>query len=149
MEPAIDVGEMITQDDGTVLEKGTTIVESTKEEVPYEELWADLPLDTGKNARVCIVLKTLDDNKDVRGMIIRIGGWCQGLVKTDDGMTVERYCPARSGEIMEGDTWDAHVKIGHTELPCKEVLDVEDFTEGHLKMKRGGISWKTVEFFTW
>lgn len=55
----LDKGEMIAQDEGDVLEKGTSMDPETGEEYSYEELRTDLPLeivDSGKGARECVVL---------------------------------------------------------------------------------------------
>lgn len=63
-------------------------------EYSYEELWTDLPLDTadsGKGARECVALQARGLETPRGGMIIKIGGWCQGILKNEYGVAVERW----------------------------------------------------------
>ncbi|KAL8784899.1 MAG: hypothetical protein Q9213_003712 [Squamulea squamosa] len=93
-DPKPDKGEMIELEDGDTLEKGETVDEETGEVVRYEELWEELPLDSMKKEAgpVCIVLK-IDEAHGVEGsgMVIRIGGYCEGIFKDSQGITIERW----------------------------------------------------------
>ncbi|KAL8922152.1 MAG: hypothetical protein Q9208_005347 [Pyrenodesmia sp. 3 TL-2023] len=151
-DPALDKGEMITQADGTVLEKGTTVDPSTGKEESYEELWEELPtekLTSGNNARVCTVLRTEDQEKMGRGMIIRLGDYCQGIFKKGGEVTVERWEWWNVSEISSSnDKWYKMVTIGTNDMPCDEVLGSEPPLEGQ-KIQRAGITWNVVEVSTW
>ncbi|KAI4270533.1 MAG: hypothetical protein LQ337_006616, partial [Flavoplaca oasis] len=56
---------MTELDNGDVLEKGETINEDTGEVITYEELWEELlPHFWSQDSwRKCVVLKTLDEDK--------------------------------------------------------------------------------------
>lgn len=77
---------MWEQDDGDTLEKGEMAHPLTGEIIPYEELWTDLDIDgpfkeLGEEEKVCVVLM-LDGSEDgAKGMVVRIGGMIQGVVR--------------------------------------------------------------------
>lgn len=150
-DPALDRGEMITQENGDALEKGTTVEPETGEEYSYEELWTDLPLNTlgtGEKARVCTVLRTTEAETQRRGIVIRIGGWCQGILKKRDEVSVERWQLGERGASSGNDGWNRIVKIGIDELPCGKILNTENPREGQ-QINYAGISWAVVEVSTW
>ncbi|KAL8724976.1 MAG: hypothetical protein Q9166_007650 [cf. Caloplaca sp. 2 TL-2023] len=143
----LDTGEMIELEGGDVLEKGEVVDEETGEVRRYEELWGEVELDTveGGEGRTCVVARTDEEGVDWRGMMIRIGGFCQGILKGRDGLAVERWEWVR-GE--GGGKWERTVRFGEGELPCGEIVDGGEFEEG-VKMDCGGIRWVVVEVATW
>jgi len=87
-----DEGYMYAQCDGLTLEKGIMENPETGIMTPYEEVWEDLePQATGGDGkqRVSVTLRLNDLAK--QGMIIRVGDLIQGMVKTGDEVTVERW----------------------------------------------------------
>ncbi|KAL8749013.1 MAG: hypothetical protein Q9184_006974 [Pyrenodesmia sp. 2 TL-2023] len=152
-DPPLDKGELITQADGNVLEKGTMVDPKTGQEESYEELWKDVPTGTdipslGNNARVCTVLRTEDQGNKGRGMIIRLGDYCQGILKKDGEVTVERWEWYFSHIDSKDGKWYKTVTIGTDDMPCDEVLGSEPPHEGQ-QIKRAGITWNVVEVSTW
>ncbi|KAL8677803.1 MAG: hypothetical protein Q9186_005810 [Xanthomendoza sp. 1 TL-2023] len=128
--PASDSGEMIELEDGDVLEKGETRDEETGVVQKYEELWEEVPLGTiGEGSgRVCVVLRTEDEEGQEReGMVIRIGGIVQGVLRDRMGVTVERWewvYGERSGRF------ERTVRFGEGELPCGGLLKSDLVEEG-------------------
>ena len=84
---------MWLQDNGDVLERGKQKHRVSGAEVEYEELWGDLDIDTirRKQNRSSIALRADDREKNARGMIVKVGGWCQGIMKIGDKVTIERW----------------------------------------------------------
>ncbi|KAL8650351.1 MAG: hypothetical protein Q9210_003875 [Variospora velana] len=150
-DPARDRGEMSTQDDGDVLENGITLNPETGMEELYEELWTDLPLTPGSSsgpARICVVLRVEEVETGMRGMVVRVGRWCQGILKKDGAVSLERWQWVEDIENSRDGTWDVTVRVGADELPCKHILDVEKSVEG-TKIDCGAFSWEVVEVSTW
>ena len=106
--PKPDEGDMWTQPNGDVLEKGSSRDPQTGTLTEYEEMWADLPLErTGLDeGMVSVVLKLQDDARKAMGMVVRVGGWCQGLMKIGNEITLERWqwVSGKSGSLSKGTT---------------------------------------------
>lgn len=92
-DPKPDEGDMWPQPNGDTLEKGSTRDPKTGAVTQYEELWADVPVEkTGiDEGFVSIVLQLYDEAHSARGIVVRVGGWCQGLLKVGNEVTVERW----------------------------------------------------------
>ncbi|KAL8639216.1 MAG: hypothetical protein Q9228_003730 [Teloschistes exilis] len=138
-EPAEDKGEMIPLADGDVVEKGATWDEETGMVEEYEELWTEMALATPglHEGNVCVVLRAEEDDGGTRGMMIRIGGWCQGVLKAGEKITLERWC-------WEEGTWKRVVRLGDGKLPCKDVVQQGKCEEGE-EVRCEGLEWRVVE----
>ncbi|KAL8660544.1 MAG: hypothetical protein Q9202_006438 [Teloschistes flavicans] len=138
-EPAEDKGEMISLENGDVLERGETRDEKTGKVEQYEELWTEMALVTPDSQveNVCVVLEVEEDNGRARGMVVRIGGWCQGILKKGQSVTVERW-------RWDGGKWQSVVSLGESELPCKDVVEKGNYEEGR-EILSGGLKWRVVE----
>ncbi|KAI9881296.1 MAG: hypothetical protein M1830_005582 [Pleopsidium flavum] len=115
-DPKPDEGDMWPQPNGDTLEKGSTRDPETGAVTEYEELWADVPVEkTGNDGGlVSIVLQLHDDARSSRGMVVRVGRWCQGLLKIGNEVTVERWRWVSRDSILlkQGPT-----KTGENETP--------------------------------
>lgn len=141
--PDPDEGDMTPQDDGTVLEEGTNVNATTGAESKYEELWRDLPVDQigKKQNRSSVVLKIDDTENGVKGMIVKTGSWCQGIMKNGGNLTVERWQRKSQEASKEGPTevdeheirtrndWVKVFKVGEAVLPCGQICQN---TQGRL-----------------
>lgn len=168
--PGVDEGDMWLQEDGDVLERGKQKNPDTGEETTYEELWHDLeviPLGDKRN-RSSVVMRTDDQQKDVRGMAVKIGGWCQGILKTRNDLTVERWerKPTDDGESLvyddneEGRTrndWIRTFRCGQGALPCRYMcsntsgkLGMETVERSYLDDDRNQFNgWRVLEEYYW
>lgn len=153
-DPVVDRGEMITQENGNVLEKGTMVDPNTGQEDYYEELWEEVPtekLTSGNNERVCTVLRTGDQEKLGMGMIIRLGDYCQGILKSQGRVTVQRW----KWDLIQKDRgygdWRNILTIGteSENLPCQDLLDLETPPNEGEEIKGADITWTVVEVSTW
>ena len=165
--PGPDEGDMYIQPNGEVLERGTQTNKSTGQHEEYEELWGDLDVEVvgDEKQHVCLVLKAEDDSLGVKGMVIRIGGWCQGILKTEQDLTIERWkwvsATTSSSSRMDpgmditfgeqqGDVshWERVAKLGNGQLPCADILQ-EDVSRHSPSITCDGIRWDLVESHHW
>lgn len=168
-EGGSDEGDMIVLDDGTVLEEGINIGPDGREQ-KYEELWKDLPVDPlgKKHNRHSIVLRAEDEEQKLKGLVIKIGGWCQGVLKRDGQLTVERWelrpkdgnetSQSQENQMAEStrtrNDWIMVFKVGDEVLACKDVCAN---TEGKLGMntrkkygrKHNENEWRVIEEYYW
>lgn len=104
---------------------------------PYEAVWRV----TEPVPRVCVVLVLKGGGLgDVGrggagggiGMVVRVGGWCQGLMKVAGQVTAERWAKGRAGK------WERVVRIGAGLLPCMVACMDRD----ESGVPRGGRYWR-------
>ncbi|KAL8885574.1 MAG: hypothetical protein Q9215_006592 [Flavoplaca cf. flavocitrina] len=120
-DPKPDVGEMTELENGDVLEKGEIIDENTGAVTHYEELWQELRTHfwSQDSWRKCVVLKTVEEDKECMGMAIRCGSFSQGILRRKEGVTVEQWdfvCGEHAG------SYERLVRLGEGEMPCEGLL---------------------------
>ena len=173
-DPGPDEGDMWVQKSGDVLERGKSKDPVTGTETEYEELWHDLevmPLGN-KNNRNSLVLKADDPGKNVRGLTVKIGGWCQGILKVNEKLTVERWerQSDSSGSRLQMEAnediitrkrtrngWIRTFRSGTATLPCEYICE---HTSGKLGLHTNFrheldndpsrlMDWKVIEEYYW
>ena len=139
-EAVNDEGDMIPQGDGTTLERGSMVNPAAEQMTPYEECWKDLePIRIKDQAKgVCVALQLHDDANKARGMVVRVGQCCQGLIRVGEHLALERWVWSQK------DGWTRKFRMGDLWLPCGVALE-----EGHLRkggeVAYGAYAWKVVE----
>ncbi|XP_055310571.1 uncharacterized protein LOC129573684 [Sitodiplosis mosellana] len=129
-ENATDEGDMYPQPDGTTIEKGHMVNPDTGIVTAYEEVWDDKDVPSTDEAQVCVVLKY--ENGDDKGMVVKLGKYCQGFMKIGEQMSLERW------------EWTVRtIQMGTEELPSKLVME-RKFILGE-DVEVAGRSWKVVE----
>lgn len=137
---------MFPQSDGLrTLERGRMVNPATGRVTAYEESWLDpTPKATiasggsGEGQRVCAVLRLHDDEHDARGLIVRLGEWCQGVLRVGEGFALERW------KWEEGGDWKRQVRMGDLWLPCGVLMDpVKVVVGGEVKL--GEYLWRVEE----
>ncbi|KAI9833186.1 MAG: hypothetical protein M1819_003809 [Sarea resinae] len=152
--PAADEGDLWTQPNGETLEKGRMVNPDTGRLTDYEELWADAAIQrTGLDPkRGCVVLRLEDRKNRARGMVIRVGGWCQGIYKLGNEVNVERWQWVSTKEVSEdGDEsgdWERVMKIGSRFLPCAVTFRLDRVHQGNT-VHAGDAKWEVIEKFEW
>ncbi|KAF4462506.1 hypothetical protein FALBO_10686 [Fusarium albosuccineum] len=133
-----DAGFMYPQPNSLTLEKGSMINPATNVDTAYEELWHDATPSAvpGEDGVRALALQVHDDEKGMRGSVVRLGRHAQGLLRVGDGVSLERW------EWKDG--WKRTVRIGDEELPCEKTLGEENLSEGDV-VDVAGRSWKVVE----
>lgn len=153
-EGETDEGDMYALPNGDVLEKGSTRDPATGAETAYEELWTELEVDVipEEGGKYSTVLRA--ETATARGMVVRVGGWCQGLLieKRDEGkrMTVERWrWMSEENDPSQGPGyWKRVVRIGEGEMPGPVMLrGVGDGAE--TEVVNGELKWEVVENYRW
>ena len=169
-DPGVDEGDMWVQRDGDTLERGKQKNPDTGEETEYEELWHDLdvmPMGKKQN-RSSVVMKLDDPEKHVKGMAVKIGGWCQGILKAGNDLTVERWW--KSDTTSDSETqehtfsdkastrngWVRTFKCGQGILPCEYIcsnttgkLGMNSSNRIHPDSQNELRGWKVLEEYYW
>lgn len=143
-ESAADEGDMYPQPDDLTLEKGRMVNPATGVETDYEELWRDAdPVSTGEDGETvrCIVLQLHDDPSGTRGVVVRLGQYCQGIMRVKDEFTAERW------EWSAKDGWKKSLKVGHGSLPCEAAIDTEGKLDLDQDIRDEGHIWKVIELY--
>lgn len=128
--------------DGSELESGRMVNPETGAEADYEEAWSSVePLvDLGSEGRpACVVLRTWDDDRGVRGMLIRLGQFCQGILRDRDAVTVERWNWDQDGG------WSLSARFGQDRLPVKALLGDMQTLKADDVVEDGTKTWKVIE----
>ncbi|KAL2111087.1 hypothetical protein VUR80DRAFT_288 [Thermomyces stellatus] len=130
-------------DAGTELETGRMVNPATGVEADYEEAWVSAEvLVTGSQSEgrpVTAVVQTCDDERQVRGMVVRVGQFCQGILRVGEAVTVERW----EWRLESG--WTLSKKFGEEELPVEALLrDAERLVVGGI-IENGGRVWRILE----
>lgn len=142
--PSVDEGDMWPQPNGDVLERGTQSHPITGLECEYEELWADLAVGTAGSVgptRISIVFQTDPGENSARGLVVRVGDYCQGILKAGDKLTIERW-------QWIGGEWRCMARIGDGALPCGATFSIEEGNDLPV-LQSGHLVWMAVENFRW
>ncbi|KAH9900443.1 hypothetical protein F4778DRAFT_738967 [Xylariomycetidae sp. FL2044] len=148
-EELTDEGDMFPQGHGRTLEKGRMVNPATGRETDYEEVWLDvdpspvpeiyegnLVFSLREPKPRCVVLQLQCDERGERGMVVRLGEYCQGFVRRGDEIALERW-KATGG-------WTLSHKMGSLWLPCKEAIGDYSLSTGD-KVEHEGQTWNVVE----
>lgn len=109
----------------------------------YEERWADVALQSAgrKDGRAeCVVLELHDDANQARGLVVRAGQYCQGIIRVGDQVAVERWGWDEETEF----TWKRMVRMGDLFLPCGVAIEPEKLVLGG-KVTYGEYEWTVIE----
>ncbi|OTA00360.1 hypothetical protein A9Z42_0079780 [Trichoderma parareesei] len=148
LEAPADEGHMYAQPDGlSTLEKGRMVNPDTGKETDYEEMWFDPPpkATSGKNRALCVVLMMEDEEKEKKGMFVRLGEWAQVLVR--DGAGEGDVVAERWEWRDDGLGWRRRVRLGdeRSKMPCERVLLGEAEMKVGGEVKVGDEIWRVVE----
>ena len=145
--PVPDSGEMYLQPNGDVLERGVQKHPITGLECVYEELWSDDPVRaTGDDSeRICTVVKAENLELQTKGLVVRAGQYCQGMMEVGDDLTVERWRHMKGNTHTEGH-WVSTMRIGTGLLPCEGILSTGKMEIGDVveEARRRPSSGKSV-----
>ena len=142
-------------DPALTLERGRMVNPDTGNETDYEEMWRSEPIETvsfpdvDKEASnvTCLALQWqgVEDGagqqREVkRGLIVRLGQYCQAFARDNDEITVERL-------KWDSDKrqWVSQVRIGKMELPTEVATHFAHEVRLDDEVRVGGAVWKVVE----
>ncbi|KAI5926453.1 hypothetical protein F4810DRAFT_539528 [Camillea tinctor] len=129
-----DEGVMFPAEGGRALETGRMVNPATGRETDYEEVWVD---EDPQGSR-CVVLELKNDERSERGMVVCLGGYCQGVVRKGEAFALERW------QRVEGDGWKRVAYIGVLGLPCGEAMKGTGLVVGGTVECEGRV-WNVVE----
>ena len=146
-----DEGDNHPQPDGSVLETGRMVNPATGEVGDYEEVWVSEEIKTVEagggppgegEGPVCVVMKMEAEGGSKRGMLVRLGQYCQAVVRVGGEVAVERW-------VWEGDGgWNRTVRIGggKTEVPAEVATHLGHLAtvDDEVRVATGEV-WKVVE----
>jgi hypothetical protein len=114
-EPAEDAGTMVKLPNGDWLEEGEMLDFDDGKVKKYEEIWRDLHI----QPTVAVVLDL--NTATAAGRVVRVGGYCQGIIKVRGAVTCERWA-------WNGRVWEMAYRNGGERLPC-EIACTGDYEE--------------------
>ncbi|MCJ1399604.1 hypothetical protein MMC11_002806 [Xylographa trunciseda] len=143
-DPEKDEGDMYEQEDGDILECGQNVDAETGEVKKYEELWHDIGVHLVGQEKDHLSAVLMADNQDnnTKGMIVRVGNWCQGILKVGDDTTVERW------QWSHGDDWQLVAKLGQELLVCGATFDRGSLELGKV-ISHHHLDWQVAELYSW
>lgn len=149
----VDEGNMYPITPELTLEHGHAfqpLMNSTK---THEEMWRDVQiLSTSPiGTKLCVVLRLQADSAGVRGVIVRLGQYCQGIVMQGTHCTIERWEFGSEEEEEDkkgtGD-WKRTARVGDQYLPCSATFRPEVMTVGGI-VKYFDYEWVVEECWEW
>lgn len=167
----LDEGDMYPLTDALTLEHGHAFHPHLNAHKTHEELWRDVEIAStnGADTRICVVLRLQDDGVGVRGVVVRLGQYCQGLLVRDGHVTVERWewegeqseqseLGTHEGEregkekaasgVEEVAQWARTARVGDLCLPCTAAFRPEVLVLGGV-VKYGDYKWTVEECWEW
>jgi hypothetical protein len=151
----VDEGDMFDDpsDANLTLETGRMLNPATGVETDYEELWRSEPIEIvpvpgGREGEVtCLALQmeatgsgTGSSGRVKRGLLVRLGQYCQAFARDGDDITVERL--KWDGALQR---WTTKVRIGEQELPTEIATYLAHETRIDDEVRVGNAVWKVVE----
>ncbi|CAK7231242.1 hypothetical protein SEUCBS140593_007860 [Sporothrix eucalyptigena] len=130
----VDRGRNTDQADGSVLETGAMVNPATGHIQNYEEVWQDT--DVPADSR-CVVLQ--HEAGPDRGLTIVLGGYCQGILRAKDGVTVERW------EQTTDRSWKRVYRSGAGQLPCGQLVSDLALGKKGTTLVCDNLTWTVVE----
>ena len=149
-EEEVDEGDMEETGPNETSERGSSVHPQTGAVRHYEEIWQDLPVARSKlslvgtgdsDGRIAIVLVVESVALAARGMSIRVGQYCQGMLRRGDDVSCERWC------LLDGQ-WHCVFKTGEASLPCAVLWEREDLVVGD-EIESDRLTWRCEERSIW
>lgn len=139
-----DEGDMYIQPNGEVLEYGTMVNPATGKEERYEECWVDLEIKVvgEERERRSWCLRVEDEEKEIKGCVIRIGGYISGVLRRGEDVVCARWLWSEVGG------WGTFVKVGELSVP-EDVFGEGEIEEGRVLESGDGLKWTCVESYNW
>ncbi|KAF2086614.1 hypothetical protein K490DRAFT_66397 [Saccharata proteae CBS 121410] len=163
VKPPTDEGGLydVAEDPNLSLERGVMVKPDTGEMTAYEELWRSLAVvavgtDTHKT---CIVASLDAPERKTRGVIIRLGQYCQGMMMVDDEVHLERWAFLPSnplgkkfetpfGTLEDAGGWTRIARLGGVFLPCAWLFEKGRVAVGS-ELMYGNDQWVVREMVEW
>ncbi|KNG46940.1 hypothetical protein DDE82_006359 [Stemphylium lycopersici] len=159
----VDEGDMYPISRDLTLEVGHAWHPALKAEKTHEEMWRDEDVlstrlgsddttttTTGKaKSKICVVLRCQADVAGVRGVVVRVGQYVQGVLMRGDKTTAERWeWRAENEGRGEVEKWQRTVRVGDEFLPCAVAFRTAVLAVGG-KVRFHEFEWVVEEVWEW
>jgi hypothetical protein len=149
----IDEGDMYPLPDGREVEVGLMESPFTGDICTYEEMWKEVAVKVcgDEGMKWCVVMRVDDVARQTRGVVIRLGQYCQGILKVREHTTVERWEYMADDEAEEHlgmGEWTRTVRLGDLFLPCLVAVKSWDLWQG-TRATYGDMTWTVEEVISW
>jgi hypothetical protein len=127
----IDEGDMYALPDGRTLEHGSSFNSAIGRMHSYEEMWSDMSIDAcyPSEKKVAVVLRIENASHGIRGLVVRLGQYCEGILMKGRDVSVERWEFVEhvdGDESVVGGEWTRTVRLGDLFLPCASTFKHEE-----------------------
>lgn len=147
----VDEGDMYPIAEDLTLEVGHAFHPALGAVKTHEEMWRDVDAlsTTQAGTKLCVVLRCQAERAGVKGLIVRVGQYCQGLVMERDRTTAERWeWNAEASDRADNEQWERTVRIGDQFLPCSVAFRPELLGLGAV-IKYHDFEWVLEELWEW
>mgnify|MGYP004510062419 CR=1 FL=1 len=138
--------------DGLFLEHGFAFHPHLGRVAGHEEGWRDVDArsTSPSGSKISVLLRCRDDERGVRGVVVRVGQFCQGIVMVADEVATERWEFQIDGdkELLEEKRWNRTARTGDFFLPCAVTFRPEVLGLGGSVRCRG-FEWVVEEVWEW
>jgi hypothetical protein len=147
--PVSDEGYMYAREDGRTLEKGRMVNPATGVDEDYEEMWADPPVEKPAHWKddslSGVVLKC--EQKGIKGSIVRLGSYCQGVLRVGESICAERWTVGAEGDgVGNVGKWVLLARLGGGEVGCERLFAERDADlRVGVAFANGGREWVVTE----
>ncbi|KAI0771101.1 hypothetical protein BD413DRAFT_604466 [Trametes elegans] len=124
---------------GVELERGRMRRPDSGVLTEYEEAWKPVPVDHAGD-RTCVWLELRRDGPARRGAIVRVGQYCQGLVRDGERVSAQRWVRTAAG------VWEKVGQVGEDDIPCDAAWGAA--LEQGDTVERNGAVWDVNEVAT-
>ncbi|AEO66270.1 uncharacterized protein THITE_2045531 [Thermothielavioides terrestris NRRL 8126] len=145
-ESVVDEGHMLghPSDPALTLEKGRMVNPTTGVETDYEEMWRSEPVETvpcaGGGAAEVTCLALHPETRPRRGLVVRLGQYCQAFARDGDHIALERL-----KWDSDQQRWVRQVRLGEQEFPTDMTTYFAHEASVGDEVTIGGRVWKVVE----
>lgn len=169
-----DQGDMFTIDNALTLEVGFAFHPALGRVSGHEELWRDVPVQSTPDLtptttstttpphpaqKTSVTLRLFDASAPhIRGLVVRVGQYCQGIVMQGREVTIERweFVGATEGtleaqsEVQRDEEWGWRrtARIGDLYVPCSATFRPRVLSVGGVVRGRG-VEWCVEEVWEW
>lgn len=156
-----DAGDMYDIGGGLFLEHGHAFHPHLGRVASHEEAWEDVEAvstvarpdlaQEGRGRKVCVVLRAQDDVRGVRGVVVRVGQFCQGIVRVGGDITTERWEADLEEDVADGQEerrWKRTGRTGSGFPPCSVTFRPEIVGLGGT-VAYDGVEWVVEEVWEW
>ncbi|KAJ4378176.1 hypothetical protein N0V83_001010 [Neocucurbitaria cava] len=147
----VDEGDMYPIASDLTLEHGHAFQPMVNAYKTHEEMWRDVAARStnSSGSKICVVMRLQADAAGVRGLIVRVGQYCQGIVMQGGYCTVERWeFDEGKGDGEEAAKWVRTARVGDQHLPCGTTFRPEVLAVGTV-LKYHDYEWTVEEMWEW